>query len=105
MRARAQELGLPDAEVARRIGIAQPRYANYVADIRQPDFATFLRICSVLATTPNVLLGFDEAARVPKEANRLRERIVAAISMLSEQHLRTVLAVADSLPPGPSDGK
>jgi transcriptional regulator with XRE-family HTH domain len=59
LRARARELGWTDAEVARRLDLDQARYSNYVNANREPDFATFVRICRVLATTPNEVLGFD----------------------------------------------
>ena len=97
MRARAQELGLSDAEVARRLGIAQSRYANYISGLRAPDFGTFLRICATLSTTPSILLGVDEASPPATKAERLRERIVAAIGRLDEPRLRTALTVVDAM--------
>ena len=52
LRARANALNLSDAEVARRAGLGTRRYGNYVTGDREPDFQTFLRICEVLAVTP-----------------------------------------------------
>jgi len=52
---RAKELGLTDAEVARRIGISPQRYNNYAKDIRQPDFETLEKICKVLRLSYNQL--------------------------------------------------
>lgn len=63
LKARAKELGLTDAEVARRLDLAQGRYSNYVNANREPDMATFVRICRELSTTPNELLGFEDAGR------------------------------------------
>lgn len=58
LRELARQLELSDAEVARRAGLSERRYGHYVRGAREPDFATFLRICSVLNVTPNeVLLG------------------------------------------------
>lgn len=60
---------MSDAEVARRAGLTATRYGHYVSDYREPDLATFGRICGVLGTTPNDLLAFEpeldglEAAR------------------------------------------
>lgn len=77
LRERARELGLTDAEVARRAGLAEPRYGHYVAGTRRPDYDTLLRLCRVLGTSPNVLLGFDDAQpgeddpRVRMESNLL----------------------------------
>ncbi len=62
LRARAQALDLTDAEVARRAGLAARRYGHYVSGYREPDLQTLTRICTVLATTPNHLLGFLEEA-------------------------------------------
>ena len=59
LRARGQQLELSDAAIARRLGISQSRYTNYVNGHREPDFAMLARICLVLNTTPNELLGFD----------------------------------------------
>ena len=61
LQARARELGLTDAEVARRLGLAQGRYSNYVNANREPDLATLVRICRELAITPDELLGFRDA--------------------------------------------
>ena len=62
LRARARALGLSDAEVARRAGLGGRRYAHYVADEREPDLATLVRISRILGTTPNDLLGIGETA-------------------------------------------
>lgn len=47
----AQLLGLSDMEVARRVGLSQSRYANYGLNKREPDFATFAKICRILPPT------------------------------------------------------
>ena len=57
LRARARELGLTDVEVARRLGLAQGRYSAYVNGLREPNLSLFVRICQVLGTTPDVVLG------------------------------------------------
>lgn len=95
LRARARELGWSDAEVARRVGLAQTRYANYVTDRHEPDLATLMRICTVLGTSASDLLrpavdGHDEAAR-------LRGRIAAAAQALDQQALGVLVIVADGL--------
>src|ERR1700750_3131263 len=38
--ARARELGLSNAEVARRAGLSERRFGNYVTDTREPDLHT-----------------------------------------------------------------
>jgi transcriptional regulator with XRE-family HTH domain len=56
IRERARELGLSDAEVARRAGLSERRYGYYATGEREPNLATLVRICEVLAATPNDLL-------------------------------------------------
>lgn len=64
MRQRASEIGLSDAEVARRAGLDEGRYGNYVRDTREPDLATLVKISRVLGTTPNALLGIIDDAPI-----------------------------------------
>lgn len=77
LRLHARKLGLSSAEVARRAGISERRYAYYVTGDREPDLRTLLRISIVLGVTPNDLLM--EAAEVEplisnsKEAERTIE--------------------------------
>ncbi|MBI3710681.1 MAG: helix-turn-helix transcriptional regulator [Proteobacteria bacterium] len=76
LRERARQLGLSDAEVARRIGISARTYNHYVNNKREPDFQKLLRIAQILGVTPNQVLGLsplaadgpvpaDEFAQVP----------------------------------------
>jgi hypothetical protein len=41
---------------ARRPGLSEPRYGYYVTGEREANLATLVRICEVLAATPNDLL-------------------------------------------------
>jgi len=70
LRDRAQELGLSDAEVARRADLHPRRYSNYVNEEREPDFQTLLRICAVLQTTPDALFGLGDGGTPPVLAAR-----------------------------------
>jgi transcriptional regulator with XRE-family HTH domain len=97
LRARARVLGLSDTEVARRLGLSQSRYANYVAGAREPDFATFLRICKALETTPNRLLGVDDPPTPAADLDALRRGIAAAAAEMDADTLRTAAAVMDAL--------
>ena len=95
LRARAEELQLTDAEVARRVGLAQSRYAHYVSGTRSPDYQTLARICRILKTSPDHLLGFTtDVAEHPSEQSLLRDRAAAA---LSEMDLRGLRLAADLL--------
>lgn len=96
LRARARELELSDSEVARRLGLGQARYANYVAENREPDFETLLRICRVLGTTPNELLGF-EARRGTEGLERLQERIATATQAMDAGTLGLAADIMDLL--------
>jgi len=97
LRARARVLGLSDAEVARRVGLGQTRYANYVNGTREPDFITLVRICEVLDTTPNALLGFG--AKQPKRpaAEALRRRIAAASEEMDVESLLVAAEVVEAI--------
>ncbi|MGI4799047.1 MAG: helix-turn-helix domain-containing protein [Janthinobacterium lividum] len=95
LRVRARELGWSDTEVARRVGIGQTRYANYVTNRHEPDLATFARICSVLGASASAMLG--QAASEPDEASRLRGQVATALEVLDETALTIVVAVVDGL--------
>lgn len=98
LRARARALQLSDAEVARRLGLSQSRYAHYVNDTREPDLATFVRICRVLGTTPNEVLGATATTEEPaSEQYLLRRRIAAAGEAMSLEALRTAVVVMNAL--------
>ncbi len=95
MRRRARELGWSDAEVARRLGMAQTRYASYVTDRHEPDLATFARICSVLGTSSDNLLGVG--GPTGSAGRRLEDRISAALSALDGKSLNVASVVLDAL--------
>lgn len=95
LRARARELGFSDAEVARRLGVGQTRYANYIKDRHEPDLPTFARICAVLAVQPGELLGRPAAAT--DEDARSMSRVAAAMEALDTAGLSILAAVADGL--------
>ena len=97
LRARAEELGFTDAEVARRLGLGQGRYQHYVAGRRKPDFATLIRICDVLGTTPSILLGFDQAPTLNSERAKLVKRVSVTITAMSDSQLRTAARILDAL--------
>lgn len=90
-------MGLSDTEVARRLGLSQSRYANYVSGAREPDFATFLRICEVLRTSPNRLLGVSEPPTPAADPDELRRAIAVAAAEMDAETLRTAATVMDAL--------
>ena len=90
MRARARELGISDAEVARRTGLTQQRYANYVADRHEPDLETFSRICNVLQSSTDSMLGEPTFVTPPPD-------LVAAMASLDGEAMAVLAVVADAL--------
>ncbi|WP_327211532.1 helix-turn-helix transcriptional regulator [Rhizobium ruizarguesonis] len=72
LRKQARLLGLSNAEVARRAGLTDRRYGNYVTGDREPDLATLLRISDTLQTTPNDLLGVQQAGQQDAKEGQLR---------------------------------
>ena len=95
LRARARELGFSDAEVARRAGLGQTRYAGYVTDRHEPDFATLKRICAVLGISASDLLGTP--VPTTERARELRDRISSAAEALDERSLEIAAVVVDGL--------
>ena len=95
MRARARELGWSDAEVARRLGLAQTRYANYVTDRHEPDLATLVRICAVLGLSADGLLGIGPASG--EAGAGLDARISSSLRVLDPQSAEVASVVLDAL--------
>ncbi len=95
LQARARELGLSDAEVARRLGLAQGRYSNYVTGTREPDFATFVRICSALGITPNEVLGVG--SREHERPVATRAKIDALLAGFEGDKLELALGLLSAL--------
>ena len=87
---------MTDIAVARRAGLAQSRYASYVNGVREPDFVTFTKICRVLGTTPNLVLGFEHpTGEASWEA--VRVRAVAALGALDAAAQRLALAALEGI--------
>lgn len=87
LRQRAAALGLSDSEVARRVGLSQARYHNYVSDTAEPDLGTLIRICRTLATSPDHVLDFTQAADEGSDDEHHRARMVSAASALQGEAL------------------
>lgn len=97
LRSRAKELGFSNAEVARRAGLSERRYGFYVTGDREPDLSTLLRICKVLATTPNVLLSVSQEGKESSNRSVLIERLRTAGRALSEHDLQALVIQAEAL--------
>jgi len=102
LRARARELGLSDAEVARRADLSERRYANYAASAREPDFATLLKICEVLNTSPNYVLGVDKSAtakasKSDTKRSKALDRLTASAQAMSDDDLALTVDLANTV--------
>ncbi|UGX85516.1 helix-turn-helix domain-containing protein [Phyllobacterium meliloti] len=95
LKKRAAELGISNSEAGRRAGLSERRYGHYIANRREPDLATVVRIAKVLETTPNKLLSFGEDANDPEPIER--QRIRAAIRVLLPDDLETVAIMVEAL--------
>lgn len=95
LRKRAEELGISHAEVARRAGLSETRYGNYVSGRRESDLATLVRIANVLATTPNDLLASSISVAAPDEV--ARQRTMSALIALSADDLERVAVMIEAL--------
>jgi transcriptional regulator with XRE-family HTH domain len=95
LRKRAAQLGISNAEVARRAGLSERRYGNYVSGRREPDLTTLVKIAKVLTTTPNDLLSKDTPAMSAGELSR--QRAVAAIAALRADDLNRVAIIVEAL--------
>lgn len=85
LRERAKQLGISNAEAARRIGLDERRYAHYASGRREPDLATLVNIAEILGTNPNWLLGIAEKAdKEPKKAELVARFANAANGMTLE---------------------
>lgn len=101
IRARARELGLTDAAVARLLDLPQRRYSSYVNETREPDFATLLRVCQALRTTPDAVLGVGPHAPLPPGDADVA-RMQAAVAELGEADRSRALAVLEVLAEHPT---
>jgi transcriptional regulator with XRE-family HTH domain len=96
LKRRAKELGLSDAEVARRADLSETRYGHYVGGRREPDLATLVRISRVLGISVGWLLGLEEKVN-PSPEDAARERILAAMSGLEPSALSVVVEIVETL--------
>ena len=97
LRARALELGLSDAEVARRAGLTATRYGHYVSNYREPDLATLVRICRVLGLRPDELLGYERADEDGDDLVSKRRKAAAFVAVMDAHTLDLAIPVMQAL--------
>jgi transcriptional regulator with XRE-family HTH domain len=97
LRRRAEQLGISHAEIARRTGLSERRYGNYVSGQREPDLRTLVRIASTLDVTVDELIGTDLDGRSGTDEELFQERIAAALKALDSSELRTLVTMIEAL--------
>jgi transcriptional regulator with XRE-family HTH domain len=102
LRAR-ERLGLTQAEVASRVGLAHAVYGRIERGHMLPSVPTLFRLCSALNVSANVLLGFTSGEEVvaptPEESGDSPElrRLASILRTLSPSALRTMSALASAI--------
>jgi transcriptional regulator with XRE-family HTH domain len=97
LKRRAEQLGISNAEVARRTGLSDRRYGNYINGRREPDLATLVRIASVLNISLDELLGLANEDRIRTREELFQERIVAALNALRGDDLGRLAVMIEAL--------
>lgn len=98
LRQRISDLGLTQAEAARRCDLENRRFHHYIVGDREPDLGTLVRIATVLGTTPNELLGARPTTDEPTdEACRLRAKLIATVGNMDPPALRLMSVLADGV--------
>lgn len=96
LRERAAELGISNAEVARRCGLGERQYGYYIAGTRQPNLQALVKIADVLDLTVDNLLGRSD--RPPLTIRqRLIDRLLAASRTLQDAELVPVVVQIEAL--------
>jgi transcriptional regulator with XRE-family HTH domain len=94
---RAQQLGISNAEAARRIGLDERRYAHYASGRREPDLATLVRIADALGTSPNWLLGVTLNTSKDPKVVALIERFANATNGMTKQEIEMCVIQAEAV--------
>jgi transcriptional regulator with XRE-family HTH domain len=97
LRQRAKELGISNAEAARRCGLSERRFGHYVRGIREPDLATLVRIARTLETTPDALLGVSENKYKQSRRAVLKDLLSSAIEGLRDRDLEAAVVQLEAL--------
>lgn len=97
LRERAKQLGISNAEAARRIGLEERRYAHYASGRREPDLTTFTNIADILGTTPNWLLGVEDQLETQSNKTTLIERFMNTARAMSPEELEFSVIQAEAI--------
>ncbi|OYU48154.1 MAG: transcriptional regulator [Rhizobiales bacterium PAR1] len=97
LKERAKQLGISNAEAARRVGLDERRYAHYASGRREPDLATLKAISEALGITPNWLLGIVPALEGDSTKGQLIGRFANAASAMSVDQLEICVIQAEAV--------
>ena len=97
LKSRAEELGLSHAEVARRVGLSERRYAHYVSGRNEPDLAMLVKIADVLCSSPNELLGVRSHSTEHSKRIILQDRLLAAAKVMKDADLEAAATQAEAI--------
>ena len=97
LRQHVKALGLSGAAAARRAGIGERQFHNYLSGHREPDFTTLVQICERLGAEPNLLLGFTASDTAPPERASIIAGITGVLPSLSLKTLRSVSGIVGVL--------
>jgi HTH-type transcriptional regulator, cell division transcriptional repressor len=92
LRKRRKDLGLSQAALAERADVSVELVSRIERGLCLPSLTTLVRFCDALSTTPNVMLGYDEAA-----VERDSDRLVAKLRALPRARRREVERIAEAL--------
>lgn len=94
---RAKQLGISNAEAARRVGLEERRYAHYASGRREPDLATLVRVAEALGTTPNWLLGIPADTTADPKISSLLDRFANAANTMTLRELELCVIQAEAV--------
>lgn len=97
LRERAKQLGISNAEAARRAGLDERRYAHYASGRREPNLQTLLTISNSLGTTPNWLLGVVSSDENNAAKAELFERFRNAACAMTTEQLEIFIIQAEAI--------
>lgn len=103
-RAARGRLGLTQVQVAEAVGIAAMVYSRLERGLMLPSVPTLLKLCRVLETTPDALLGFSpgdapvkRATRAQREQEEALRHLVSLGGKLDAQKLQALITMAKAL--------
>lgn len=97
LRDRVKELGLTNAEVARKADLSEQRFGNYITGLREPDLSTLVRIAVALETTPDRLLGVPQLPELSEKGQVVLGTIADAARHLNDRDLDVLAHLATTL--------